>query len=190
LERERELALIERAVEGDEQAFAELVYATQDLVYSCCIKVLRNPQLAEEAANEAFLRAWRGLAGFRAQARFSSWMFRIAHNAAVRMATKKRLKTISIDDEDKPGLANVARDNPRAERNIEGRSELQLVRDLLDELPENHRKALELAYLEGVSYADAAAALGCTTGTIKTWVHRGRNKLRELYLEATGREFA
>lgn len=187
MERERELELVQRAVDGDEQAFAELVHATQGLVFTCCLKVLRNREAAEEAANEAYLRAWRGLAGFRAEARFSSWIFRIAHNAAVRMATRKRIKTVSMDDEEHVGLANVAREEPRAERRLEGRTELELVRELLDELPENHRRAIELAYLDGVNYADAAAALGCTIGTVKTWVHRGRKKLRELYLEETGR---
>ncbi|MCX7022267.1 MAG: SigE family RNA polymerase sigma factor, partial [bacterium] len=60
---------------------------------------------------------------------------------------------------------------------------------LLAELPENERRAIELAYLEGVDYRDAAAALGCPEATLKTWVHRGRKKLRELYVERTGDSF-
>jgi len=189
LETEREQELIRRAIEGDENAFAELVHATQDLVYTCCYRVLREPRAAEEAANEAYLRAWRGLAGFRFQAKFSSWIFRIAHNAAVRMATRRRLETVSMDDEEHPGLAQAAVDEPTAERALEADGELTLVRGLLDELPENERRAIELAYLEGVDYRDAAAALGCPVATLKTWVHRGRKRLRELYIERTGGPF-
>lgn len=189
METEREQELIRRAIEGDENAFAELVYANQDLVYTCCYRVLRDPRAAEEAANEAYLRAWRGLAGFRFQAKFSSWIFRIAHNAAVRMATQRRLETVSTDDEEHPGLAQAAVDEPMVERKLEADGEMELVRGLLAELPENERRAIELAYLEGVDYRDAAAALGCPVATLKTWVHRGRKKLRELYVERTGDSF-
>ncbi len=185
MEKDREHKLIREAIEGDEQAFAELVYATQGLVYTCCLRVLRNPQRAEEAANEAYLRAWRGLAGFRFQARFSSWIFRIAHNAAVRMATKRRLDTVSTDDERHLGLAAVASEEPMVERKLEAEDELALIRELMNELPENQRKALELAYLEGIEYRDAATVLGCPVATLKTWVHRGRKRLRELYIERT-----
>jgi RNA polymerase sigma-70 factor (ECF subfamily) len=186
VDKEREQELVRRAIDGDEGAFAELVHATQNLVYTCCFRVLRDPREAEEAANEAFLRAWRGLAGFRFQARFSSWVFRIAHNAAVRMATRRRLDTVSLDDEERPGPASVAREGPTVERRLEADEELELVRELLGELPGNQRRAIELAYLEGVDYRDAAAALGCPVATLKTWVHRGRKRLRELYLERTG----
>ncbi len=189
MEKDREQELIREAIEGDEQAFAELVYATQDLVYTCCLRVLRNPQRAEEAANEAYLRAWRGLAGFRFQARFSSWMFRIAHNAAVRMATKRRLDTVSTDDERHIGLSAVASVDPTIERKLEAEDELALIRELMNELPENQRKALELAYLEGIEYRDAATVLGCPVATLKTWVHRGRKRLRELYIERMGESY-
>ncbi|HDR06152.1 MAG TPA: hypothetical protein ENN88_00805 [Candidatus Coatesbacteria bacterium] len=63
---------------------------------------------------------------------------------------------------------------------------MELIRELLVELPEGERRALELAYLEGVDYRDAAAALGCPVATLKTWVHRGRKRLRELFIERTG----
>jgi len=115
---EREQELVRRAVEGDEDAFAELVRATQDLVYTCCFRVLRHNERAEEAANEAFLRAWRGLPGFRSQARFSSWVFRIAHNVAVRMATQRRLDTVSTDFGEHPELGAVIEKEPSAERRL------------------------------------------------------------------------
>ncbi|MCD4734211.1 sigma-70 family RNA polymerase sigma factor [bacterium] len=178
-----EKQLIERAVKGDQQAFARLVSATKNLVYSCCIRVLRNPEQAEEAANEALLRAWRGLPSFRGEARFSSWIYRIARNVAVRMATKRRLKTVSLDDEERPQLAQAAREESRAEQRFEDQDKLAILRELMQELPENQCRALELAYLEGISYTDVAATLGCAIGTVKTWVHRGRIRLRELFEE-------
>ncbi len=178
-----EKQLIARAIKGDQQAFARLVSATKNLVYSCCIRVLRNPERAEEAANEAFLRAWRGLPSFRSEARFSSWIFRIARNVSVRIATRKRIQTVSIDDEERPQMAQAPREESMAEQRLDDQDRLAILRELMEELPENHRRALELAYLEGISYTDVAATLGCAIGTVKTWVHRGRLRLRELYEE-------
>ena len=178
-----ERQLIERAVKGDQNAFAQLVRATKNLVYSCCIRVLRNPEQAEEAANEACLRAWRGLPSFRGEARFSSWIYRIARNVVVRMATKRRLQTVSLDDEERPQMMQTAREESQAEQRFEDQDKLAILKELLKELPENHRRALELAYLEGISYTDVAATMNCAIGTVKTWVHRGRLLLRELFEE-------
>ena len=98
---ETDIALARRCLEGDSSAFSGIIEAYQDRVYSFALRLLKDPAAAEDAAQEAFVKAFRGLASYNSSYPFSSWLFRIAHNACMD-ALRARNKTVSLDGEDFP----------------------------------------------------------------------------------------
>src|SRR3990170_7953678 len=93
--------LVERCKNGDERAWAELVEATHRDVYSLCLRILRDPHDAAEATQDAYLKAWRALGSFRGEAMFTTWMYRVAANAAIskqRGRKRKRIHEVGADE--------------------------------------------------------------------------------------------
>ena len=177
-----DVALVARARAGDRQAFAALVQRHQAAVYRVCYRVLGHRQDAEDAAQEAFLRAYRKLATFRGESAFGTWLLRLAVNVALNERTRRRgllrwgRPAESGDEGDRAGVG--AAPGPEAEL-LRAEAAAQLQRALAALRPE-HRTAVVLRDLEGLSYAEVAAVLGIPEGTAKGWVRRGRARLKEL----------
>lgn len=173
--------LIERCRTGDEAAFAELVDRHKDLVYGLTVRVLGGDrERAEDLAQEAFLRVYRGLPFFRGEASLATWIFRIVLNLCSQ-ARRRRYPDVSLDEASEAG-----RRRPEPSRVDRAYNDLEL-KDRLEkamaQLPDTYRVLVAAHYLEGVQYETLAEALGMPLGTVKTHLHRAKRRLREI-LEA------
>ena len=167
-------ALLAAHLRGDPQAFGELVARHERRIYGLCLRILGNREDAEDAAQEAFLAALRKASSFRRAAAFSTWLYRIAVNAATDQARRRgRARLAALDPED-AGLA-VA---PGSELG-EAVATAVAVQAALTQVPEEFRVAVVLCDLYRVPYADAAQILEVPVGTVKSRVFRGRLALAE-----------
>ncbi len=175
--------LIARCVIGDDRhAFAELVKRHQSSVRACLRKLTAgNVALADDLAQETFIQAWRNLKSFRQEARFSTWLYRIATNCWLMDARKRKEQLLGdrdaevIDDEgddDVPREATAYGDHAAAST---------LKHDLaraMRLLTEQERAAIVQCYDNDLSHEEAAYVLGCPVGTVKTHIHRAKQKLK------------
>ena len=176
-----EPALLALARTGDEEAFRKLVVAYQDRVYGLALRIVRSPQDAEDVAQEAFLRAWCGLPGFRGEASFSTWLCSIAVRRAVDRATMlkaRREREAGVDAaEELPAPAGPGEAEMHRSRRL---------RVLVEKLSPIQRAVVTLYYTEGRSTREVAAMLLAPEGTIKTHLSRARAALREGWLRQEG----
>lgn len=173
-------ALVARAREGDEAAFETLVRRETPAVYRLLVRMLGSASAAEDVAQECFLRAWRALPRFRGDARFSTWIYRIAVNEGNRfLARESRRELLPFDD--------VMRDVPDLGRQTTEIAEAGALRaqleGLLAALPPTYRVAVVLRDVEGLSNEEAAELLGIEVRNFKSRLHRGRMALRRLLEE-------
>ncbi len=179
-----EAVLVERSQSGDLDAFNALVLAYQGQVYNLCLRMLGSPQAAEDAAQEAFIAAYRAVPRFRG-GRFRAWLLRIAANACYDELRRRRSRPqVPLDtpaDDERPSAELPASDEPleqRAER-------LELARCLqegLASLPPDQRLAVILRDVQGLAYEEVAEATGASLGTVKSRISRGRAALRDFLL--------
>ena len=184
-----EQQLILRCQQGDEAAFEALVRQYEKKVYALCRRMCRSEDDAMEAAQDAFLAVWRGVGSFRADAAFSTWLYRLATNACLDLLRreKKRGGDVSLDDTE--SFAEPADPAPQPEELFERSEAQRALRHGLDALPEDYRAVLLLRETEQLSYAEIAAVTGLELGTVKSRISRARLALRN-YLTADGNFFA
>jgi len=175
--------LISAAARGDESAFAQLLEQYQDRVYHLALHICRDPEDARDVAQEAFLSAWRGLPNFRAEAGFSTWLYRLTSNAAIDhlRRVKKQQGDLSLDDENL-GL-DAPDDAPGPQEAAEATELQQAVAAGLEQLGEDHRQVLLLREVRQLSYEEIAGLLALDIGTVKSRLSRARNALRKILLE-------
>ena len=176
-----EAALIARARNGDQDAFGVLVRLHQRQVYNLALRMLHDPEEASEATQEAFLAAWQGLRHFREEARFSTWLYRIAYRHCLKMAESRR--------RDAATRAELAAEASRAQRpeNVLSSAmardaEAQVreaVRAEIALLPPKYRAALILRHIQDLSYEEIADVMRAPIGTVKTHLFRARAMLKE-----------
>jgi RNA polymerase sigma-70 factor (ECF subfamily) len=186
-------ALIERAQQGDLDAFNLLVDRYQRSVYNVALRYLRTPELAEDVTQDAFLRAYRALGTFRNDHGhgFRAWLLRIASNRALdTLRARQRQGSESLDarmdEDDSSWEPEDVTETPLAfaERGALSRA----LEDSLGKLPPDQRMAIILADVQGYSYEEVAEITGVAVGTVKSRIHRGRSRLRTLLLEEQQRE--
>jgi RNA polymerase sigma-70 factor (ECF subfamily) len=166
-------ALLAAHLRGDPRAFGELVSRHERRIYGLCLRILGNREDAEDAAQEAFLAALRKAASFRRAAAFSTWLYRIAVNAATDQARRRgRARLTALGPED-TGLSTPGDDLGEAVASAVA------VQTALTQVPEEFRIAVVLCDLYRVPYADAAQILEVPVGTVKSRVYRGRLALAE-----------
>jgi RNA polymerase sigma-70 factor, ECF subfamily len=178
VERTEERELVRRAQAGDQAAFRKLVERHADRAHALALRILRSASDADEVAQDAFVRAWRGLPRFRGESSFSSWLYRIvARRAFDRAAVLKgrRAREASIEGiEERAGPASWP-DHETGERS-------RRIERLLAELPEVPRAVVTLYYFEDRSVADVASTLRMPENTVKTHLSRARAALRAAWL--------
>ena len=171
--------LVERCKQGDEQAWAELVEATHREVYTLCLRILRDPDDAAEATQEAFLKIYRGLKGFRGEAMFSTWLYRVATNAAItKHRSRKRRRTFETGVEDET-LLHVP-SSVSVEDAAGAKVQVRELETALASLPELYREAVMLRDVYEMSIEEIASQLKISETAAKVRVHRGRKKLKEM----------
>lgn len=176
------LELVESCKKGDEAAWGRLVEATYREVYGLCLRILNDPDDAAEATQDAYLKAWRGLSGFRGEAMFSTWLYRVATNAAItklRSRTRKRAHETQVEDETLTQVAGSSSTQGSALAKLD----LEDLEQALRSLPELYRGAVVLRDVYGLSIEEIARELKISETAAKVRVHRGRKKVRDLMLE-------
>jgi RNA polymerase sigma-70 factor (ECF subfamily) len=179
--------LVARAKEGDAEAFGELVERNEAKVYGLCLKMLGNTEDAEDCLQEVFIKAFKALPGFRQEARFSTWLYRIAYNECLMRIRKRTIDTVPIDRPVEFKEGNADREfadwtnDPRADvMNNELNSVLV---QHVNELDPDNRIVFLLRDVHGLSTNDTADALGLTVPAVKSRLHRARLFLRERLTE-------
>jgi len=174
--------LLARARKGELDAFNALVERYQGPIYNLCLRMLGSPQAAEDAAQEAFISAYRHLERFRGEA-FRSWLYRIAANACYdELRRRKARPSVSLDQ---PYADEDSRlDPPSGEPALEEHAEQMQLREALQaalaNLPAEQRLAIVLCDVQGMDYAEIAAVTRTSLGTVKSRINRGRLRLRVL----------
>lgn len=163
---------------GDRTAFGQLVEAYQSPVYNLAYRMLGNPQEAEDAAQEAFLRAYANLASYDPTRKFSSWLFSIASHHCIDRLRRRRARFVPLDDV--PGAQSLVDDQLQPEATALAREEQRQVQQLLAQLPENYRLAVTLFYWYDLSCQEIGQVMGISEGAVKVRLHRGRKRLAEL----------
>ena len=175
--------LARRAAGGDEDAFAQLVGLHEKKVYGLALRMCGNPEDAADAAQEAFLAAWKGLPRFRGEAGFSTWLYRLTSNAAIdHLRRVKRQRGEGSLDGGGPGLDAVD-DAPSPQAQAEETELREAVAEGLSMLSEDHRQALLLRELRGLSYEEIASELRVDLGTVKSRISRARGSLRKILVK-------
>ena len=178
--------LLQRAKDGDQAAFGELVTLYEKKVYALTLRMCKNPEDAAEAAQEAFLSAWQGLKFFRGEASFSTWLYRLASNACVDLLRKEQRHRAaagpSLDDE---GVyLDVADSAPSPHAIAESNELKEQIEAGLRSLSPEHREVLILREIHQLSYDEIAETLSLDSGTVKSRISRGRKQLRNFLLKS------
>ena len=170
--------IIYRARHGDTAAYQQLVEAYQSAVYRICLRSGLSPADAEEAAQDAFVKAWQALPRFRGDCRFSTWLYRLAVNAAIDTARRQK-RHGDTEDLDSLPLPD-GEDTPQQE--MEKQEAVLCVRKALAAVKEEYRTPLLLRYMQDLSYEEIGKALGLPPGTVKSRINRGKAQLKEILL--------
>lgn len=177
-----EAELLDRSRRGDLEAFNRIVRAYQNRVYNLCLRMLGSAPAAEDAAQEAFISAYRGVSRLRGT-NLQSWLFRIAANACIdELRRRRRQPQLSLDapgrDDERPIDVPDASAGPETLA-LQGELSAALQAEL-GRLPPDQRLAVVLCDIEGLSYESVAETMGTSVGTVKSRISRGRARLRLL----------
>jgi RNA polymerase sigma-70 factor (ECF subfamily) len=171
-----EARIIERAQRGDREAFAILVEAHALFVYNLAYRLVADAQEAENLAQEAFLRAWRAIPGFRRQAKFSTWLYQIVTNLCYSRLPGLKQELEAMDTEQ--AALHLADERQAVEAGLLSDELRTYLHQAIGALPEGHRLLISLRYLKEMSYEEIVQVTGMPLGTVKTGLFRAKEKLR------------
>lgn len=176
---DRDVFLVERCLEGDEEACEALVRRYQDRVFSLIYRIIGGTDQVEDIAQEAFLKAFRSLKSFRGGSSFYTWLYRITVNTALNaLRSKGRRQEASL--EDLGGLEFLVDPDVGPAESAARRQLASRVREAIDRLDEQYRTIVYLRELEDLSYEEIAEVVELPVGTVKSRLFRARQHLKEL----------
>jgi RNA polymerase sigma-70 factor, ECF subfamily len=189
--------LVRRAQAGDSAAFEQLVDYYKHRIYNYVLRMVGDPDTAEDIAQETFIRAYSSLASFRGASSIQTWLYRIASNLAIDTMRRRkyRYNSFSLDEPlstlDSEVSRDIEDDTPGPQRQLQTRQLQQKVTDAIVQLSPKLRTVIILYELQGMSYDEIAEIVGAPLGTIKSRLFNAREQLRELLgdqidLEAIG----
>jgi len=178
--------IVALARDGREAAYRELIRRYERPVFSLILRMVRDRQLAEDLSQETFIKALNAIGSYRPEFKFSSWIFKIANNAAIDHLRRREVDTLSLDgapnatsQEDIEATALQVGDKgetPLAE--LEARELGTAIERAIGQLRPEYRSCILLRHVEGLAYEEIAQLLDLPLGTVKTYIHRARNELR------------
>src|SRR6266404_1211918 len=170
-----DLQLVAASKGGDQDAFAQLVQRYQRRIFNLVYRMLQQYEEANEITQETFLAAWQGLPSFRGDARFPTWLYRIAYNCSLKqLEQRKRDQALRAAIQ-----AEQLLQSDYADAELEAHDRQTMVQEQISNLPAKYRIVLILRHLQEMTYEEMAEALTMPIGTIKTHLFRARNLLKE-----------
>lgn len=175
--------LLARAMKGDSQAFSTLMAGQESRMYAVALRMCANHEDAQDCMQEAMIRIYRAISGFKGQSSFSTWVYRVTMNTCLdELRRSKRRKASSLDEKLETGWS-PADDMDTPEHHALRSEQRREIERAIAELPEDMRAAVVLRDVQGCAYDEIADILGTNVGTIKSRISRGRAKLREILSE-------
>jgi len=179
-------AVVAAATGGSEAAYRELVRRYERPVFSLIYRMVRNRELAEDLSQETFIKVLNALASYRPEYKFSSWVFKIANNAAIDHLRRRELDTLSLEgsphaDTAEKVEATALQIGEKAESALDAVANKELggeIERAIAKLRPEYRTCILLRHVEGRPYEEIAEILDLPLGTVKTYIHRARNELR------------
>lgn len=178
--------LIDKAIkDNDQNAYSEILNSYKNSIYYTILKMIRNPDDAEDLTIEAFSKAFKNLHKYKKEFTFSTWLFRIATNNTIDFIRKKKLSTTSIhtsfkDEGGKNIEIDIKDSNLNPNQLTIKKEKIILVRKLVDKLPEKYKKLVKLRYFKELSYKEISDKTNSPLGTIKAQLFRARDLLFEI----------
>jgi len=181
MDKTEDLYYIEAVRKGNVQAFSFLVEKYQKLVYTLALKLLKNPEDAEEMAQDTFVKAFQKLDSYEGKSKFSTWLYSITYNACISELRKRRIEFKSIDDtriteQDEMKMHDYYRE-------VRKEDQEKYLNLALGKLPEDDQVLVTLYYYENQSMDEISMITGLTVSNIKVKIHRARKKMYELLHE-------
>lgn len=168
------------AQEGDSEAFANVVEAHQSAVYNLCYRMLGDPYEAEDAAQEAFIRAYKAIKTYDRKLSFSTWILSIAAHYCIDQLRRKKLLVTSMDDQP---YFQIRDPGPNPESALAMSEDQQKIRLLLNVLSDTDRAAVIMFYWYEFSYEEIANSLGLSISAVKSRLHRARSRLAKTFID-------
>jgi RNA polymerase sigma-70 factor (ECF subfamily) len=178
-------ALMERVQQRDSSALEMLYDRYARPVYSLVLRISQQPASAEEIVQDVFLQLWRNAGSFQiTRGPLESWLFTMARNRALDFLRLKREKQRRREDSTDFNVLFSAVTRPDLEGDIDRSRRAKKVRAVMSSLPESQRRAIELAFFDGMSHSEISEAMGEALGTVKSWIRGGLLRLRQSLEEA------
>jgi RNA polymerase sigma-70 factor (ECF subfamily) len=176
-----ERSLVQRAQNGDEQAFATLFHLHKKRVYSVCLQMTKDVADAEDLTQEAFLQVFRSVNSFRGDSAFSTWLYRVAVNTVLmKLRSRKTPPLVSLDEPASPDSPSLKRDIGKSDPCLSGTVDRIALRRAMEELSEGCRQIFDLHEVEGYQHHEIAEMLDCSVGNSKSQLHKAKMKMRDL----------
>jgi len=170
--------IISKVLSGDQQAYAALVNRYQSYVFTLSLRFTKNREDAEEVSQDIFIKAYRALADFKGNSKFSTWLYTIVNNTCITFLRKKRLQTHSLDHDGVFEVADSMDSGLRANL-VEQKSKVAMVNNAISLLNPDDAEVITLFYKSEQSLEEIAQILGIETNTAKVRLHRARTRLKE-----------
>ncbi|MBI1341832.1 MAG: sigma-70 family RNA polymerase sigma factor [Terrimonas sp.] len=170
--------IISRVLQGEQNAYAELVNRYQPYVFTLVLRFIKNREEAEEVAQDIFIKAYRSLADFRRESKFSTWLYTIVNTTCITFLRKKRLDTYSLDNEKVFEMADNV-DSGFSANQVEQKSKLTMVTKAISMLNPDDAEVITLFYKAEQSLEEIGQILGLEPNTVKVRLHRARQRLKE-----------
>ncbi len=182
---DRKLAAL--AAGGREPAFREILRRYERPVFSLVYRMVRDRTLAEDLAQEAFVRAFNAISSYKSSYKFSNWILKIANNHTIDYLRKKKLDTVSIDGSPNATTGEemsrtrlvIASEEETPQEYVENRELGGQIEEAIGTLRDEYRTAILLRHVEGYAYDEIAEIMEVPLGTVKTYIHRARGELKE-----------
>lgn len=182
-----DIDLVRRCQAGDTRAFDALVTKYRGKVYAMSYHLVQNETEAWDLSQEAFIKAWRALPGFKGDSAFYTWLFRITHNLAYDWLRKKKIRAEGNEFDDSrtdhsiaAGAETAPRGAPAPDTAMKQAELGERIRQAIGQLSPDHQQAILLREVEGASYDEIAAAMKCSVGTVMSRLFYARKKLQEI----------
>lgn len=184
MDRDVEKRIIERVLRGDNEAFSALVLENQKDAYNLALSITKDTHLAEEAAQDSFIKAFEKLESFKGSSSFKTWLMRIVHNTAVDLTARRNTVPLPEYEDDDGDTVNAepASDEPTPEEVYENKLLSESLKRAMGQLSEEHRRIFELRELMLLSYDEIGEILSLAPGTVRSRLHRARESLRTYLL--------